>query len=210
MKLSEFKATSPVLGRARSVSYQAGALTIADLEPEEAVSLLRALAQADATLDVLNALTDAPTPTNGATITKPAPAQAAEKTNGKAKTNGAIADKSKPAAKPKEPTPEAPAKEPEPAAEKPKAATAPAVEEVAEGVEVDGEHFDPGTSEIPEEVIQATRLKSIIAFLQDRGFRTEEQITKACEQIKDRVPLLARMPSIAERVPLALEVMRTG
>lgn len=62
----------------------------------------------------------------------------------------------------------------------------------------------------PGELVQAKRLKDVIIFLQDRGFRTEEQLVKACEKMKEKIPVLTRIVDIGDRVKIALDVLSHG
>jgi hypothetical protein len=68
-----------------------------------------------------------------------------------------------------------------------------------------GEDDAPFTldGDLPEDIVKSGRLKTVIVFLQERGFHTKEAVIAACEKIKDRVPLLARLPSVADRVEVA-------
>lgn len=149
------------------------------------------------------ATTEAAKPAEKPAVTKPTPA--AKKT-APAQEAAAPKAEAKPAEKP---------------AEKPKAAAAPVMD--LDLPDDEDDHM-PGEEDaaadddkpfslegaLPEELVTAGRLKQIVVFLQERGFHTDDAIIAACEKIKDRVPVLSRLPVVADRVKVALEVLRQG
>jgi hypothetical protein len=74
------------------------------------------------------------------------------------------------------------------------------------------DRFNFDMPELPEELMQAKRLRDVVVFLQDRGFHTEQQIVKACERLQKRVPCLTRIEitALADRVGVAFEVLHQG
>jgi hypothetical protein len=141
-----------------------------------------------------------------------APKEKKARTSAKEK---AAAEATKPAEAPTAKAEPEPAKEPAKEEAKPAAAK----EEPKPGWDLagDGKGDDPEDrldfdidGELPKELVEAGRIKQVIVFLQDRGFRTQEQLEDACKRIKDRVPMLASTGSnLSDRIRVALEVLRS-
>ncbi len=53
-------------------------------------------------------------------------------------------------------------------------------------------------------------MKDILYALQDKGIKDEASMVKECERLKSKIPLLAKMPNIPDRVKRTLEVMTGG
>ena len=145
---------------------------------------------------------------NGATkAATSTPAKPAEKPAEKPKVAAATTEKPKAAAAAK------PAEKPAPKAEE-----KPALElvggdedEPAVGDEPPAEEADDAAfsldGEVPEELMTAGRLLTVVSFLFGRGFHTVEAITAACNKLKDKVPLLKDNANFAERIPVAFAAL---
>jgi hypothetical protein len=60
--------------------------------------------------------------------------------------------------------------------------------------------------DLPENIVGAKSLKTVVCWLQDNGYQAAELIVKALEQLRDRVPVIAKFASEAlpERVAIIL------
>lgn len=144
---------------------------------------------------------------NGAANGKPAKAAETPKAAEKPKAEA------KPAEKPKATQKAEP--KPEPKAEAPALDLVGADEdEPAAGDEPPDVSEDDGTfsldGPVPEELLQAGRLLTVVSFLHGRGFHTVEAITAACNKLKDRVPLLKSNANFADRIPVAFAALPTA
>lgn len=231
INLTEFRGIVDIAGKTAEVMFTEGILTVTGLTCSEAQALLGATPASRSFAEAVKAH-DTPAKTgpkpkaNGAAVTAsktpPTPASTATET----KPEPVAKVESKPALavaeKPVEPKPTVTTVEPkkgltvtvvasakvepelEPEAE-------PEVIETAVTVVTDdlGEDDPWGLSggALPTELIQAKRMRDIVVFLQERGHHTEAAIAERCEKIKDQVPVLSRIPDIADRVKRTLEVM---
>jgi hypothetical protein len=151
------------------------------------------------------------------------PASLASTSNGAAKQAATSPAKAaeKPAEKPKAAAAEKPATKPkaetkaaEKPAEKPALSLVGSDEDepaVGDEPEVAAEDDDaPAFSldgDVPEELMTAGRLLTVVSFLHGRGFHTVEAITAACNKLKDKVPLLKSNANFAERIPVAFAAL---
>lgn len=195
MKLSEFKAKVQPFDETVEcdAEYKEGVLTVRGLSQEQATRLLTGtvlvLAGKSATGKGPEESAPKPSKKPQAATEPPKETKPPETVAAPASTNGSAA-KTNGTAKPVEtkPEPKSSAEAQEPAAE------------VAAANETDS-NLD---GELPQEIIEAKRLKDVLVFLQDRGFRTAPQLTAACEQLKGRVGCLSKIHNMGERVELAL------
>lgn len=149
------------------------------------------------------------TPTVVAAVTPKAPkAETTDldkvKIQGKAETKAANGEtkkapvETKPPAETKPPVAESkPEPKPDPAPTQPAASDAKPSEAVADG--------DPDAP-----FLKASKMRDILYALEDRGIKDEAAMVAECERLKVKVPLLAKMPNIADRVKRTLEVMHGG
>lgn len=124
------------------------------------------------------------------------------------------AEQKAPAAKPKAEEKEAeplPKKSAEPAAAPPDddipfGKEEPAADE-PQPLKGDG-NADWGMDEVPDELLKATKLKDIVQYLQDRGYKTTPQLVAVCERYRDKLPVLQRLTGdINERIERVLMTM---
>jgi hypothetical protein len=179
-------------------------LTIHDLSVEEADAILGQLSG------------------QKAEAAKPAPAAA-----GKSGTPAPAPDAAKTAPAPAGPAPAAGKPAGRAAAPKPAPAPAPALdmpgddeeeeeeeeepaaaEETAAPEEAEEEEDESGLLPVPENLLSPkAKMRDVVAYLNDRGYRTREQLLQGCEALRPHVPILKSVPDMAERLERALQVM---
>ena len=64
---------------------------------------------------------------------------------------------------------------------------------------------------LPEELVSAVRLRSVLGYLLDNGFDADVMsLTMECERIKKQVPVLSRITNLQERISRTISVMDVG
>jgi hypothetical protein len=61
--------------------------------------------------------------------------------------------------------------------------------------------------DLPAELTGAVKLRQILSYLLDNGFKTEQQIVEECTRIRYDVPVLNRIGNLQERITRTLSVM---
>lgn len=211
LQLTKYSGTGSVLGKDRTIEYDAGKLSISNLTTAEVEAVLNALG---GTKEATTAPAPAPTQANGA-AGKPTPTAA--------KPAGAPATRAAGATPP--PTTATPRTAAAPA--KPKAAPPPPPpaddddeedEEDAATADDDDDDGEDGAAaadiEVPEEtmavLVKATRIRDVLQPLIELGINTTPALVAKCEQLKAEVPVLGRIPDLADRVTRAAEVLDLG
>jgi hypothetical protein len=218
--LVKFAGKAPLLGKEREVEFDGGKLTLSGLSVGEAEQVLERLGGgADKP-----ATASAPVAANG--VSKPAaPAAApAAKPAAPAGPVGGVMVGGKAATANSAPTTRAPmpAKTPAPAAAAPAKVKlapppAPEPEEEEETAEDDGvEAADTdveggGDAQIPDatlaEMKKATKIKDVLMPMIELGINTTKGLVEKCEELKTEIPVLSRIPDLADRVSRAAEVL---
>lgn len=203
LKLHKFHGMADVLGAPRGVEFDGEKLTIAAKSVDEAHAILNALnggAVEPKTALNVNASTQPKVETKPATKPEGAKEEAPKRKK---------QPESKHAAK--EPEPDEDDEEEAPVKTKAKTSAKAELDMAGPDDDDDDEPSDEDDTPfsldgpLPKELVAMGRTKEIVGFLQDRGFHTRASIIMACEKIKDRVPLLAKMPNVTERVGIALD-----
>ncbi len=65
-----------------------------------------------------------------------------------------------------------------------------------------------GEGSLPEEVVTAVRVRQVLNYLMDKGFKDEAAIVAWCADNKDDVPVLSRIANLDERIKRTLSVMQ--
>lgn len=63
---------------------------------------------------------------------------------------------------------------------------------------------------LPEAILNARKLRDVLAFMMDKGITDPEDLKAECARIKDRVPALQRIADLDSRIDRTLEVMEMG
>jgi hypothetical protein len=93
-------------------------------------------------------------------------------------------------------------------APKPKAAPAPAADEDDDGFGEEAQAAPAGEGdEIPAEVMSAGKLREVILALQAAGVATKADLVGWCARNKERVPALAKIADLDERVERAATLL---
>lgn len=206
--LKGFEAEAEVLGQLREVRYSGGSLIINKVDMATAKAIIDKLATGlhavglDGETQVHGYVAD------GSSPQPEAPLAAAQEDL----EERAAAHKAAPAAKKTEPAkPKQAAAKAEPAKKaaakaKPKQAPAkapPVAEEPEDNVVPLRDDAD--ADDLVAQLAKKGKLIDIVAALKDAGFDKPDSLIAKCEEIKDRVPVLKRIPSIPDRVKRVLE-----
>ncbi len=202
--LKGFEAEAEVLGQLREVRYSGGGLTIREVDLETAKAIVDKLSTG---LEVVGldgetqvhgyAAEEGPPQLQAPPPPPPAPAKVEKKAMAKKaepakKKQAAAKAKAKPAAKeePRKvgPAPVAQETAPEPEPE-------PAPEDNVVPLRDDGDSDD-----LVAQLAKKGKLIDVVAALKDAGFDDADKLIAKCEEIKDKVPVLKRIPSIPDRV----------
>lgn len=95
-------------------------------------------------------------------------------------------------------------------AAKRKAAPPPADEEEDEEEESEDEEEEAEDDEIPEEIMEAKKLRDVLRELQAQGIKDQDDLKAECKRIQARVPVLSRIGNLEDRITRTLEVMELG
>lgn len=64
--------------------------------------------------------------------------------------------------------------------------------------------------EVDPVLVNAKKLKDVLAYLLDKGITDVDDLKKKCNELKPSVPMLQRITSLDERIDRTLEVMNAG
>lgn len=172
---------------------------VVDGEPEELTELVKRIVMGD-----VLAARALPTPAKPASAPASAPPAAAPVSSAPPAATAPTAPQTAAAAAP---APKAP--KPPKAAPAPTPAPTPPPSAVLLDDEVEGDEDDAAaaSSEIPTEVLAATKLREVLTALQRMGHTTKDALTAWCVANQAAVPVLAKMDSVPDRVARAANLL---
>lgn len=200
----KFAGTSIVLGKERGVVFTEGTLAFESITYQEAMVILEALMLLPATVHTTS-LMEKPTASsqNGTheAAKKATPLKAVKK------TKPDETPKAEPAA-----TADVPAKD-DPVVQvysPPIGDTGPTSTAESEQVPAKADppvatngHSANGSSEVPEELLKAAKLRDVLVYLLEHGCLTSDDLVQRCKSVKDHVPVLQRITDLDDRVKRA-------